>query len=53
MAKANTSVRFKDLWPPCLNEPLSYYEQVKALVKKIKELEERVKALEDAQENNP
>jgi polyhydroxyalkanoate synthesis regulator phasin len=53
MAKANTSVRFKDLWPPSLNEPLSYYEQVKALTEKIKELEQRVKALEDKEENNP
>lgn len=52
MTKACTSVMNKDLWPPCLNEPLSYEEQVKALVQKIKELEDRVTVLEGKVDNN-
>ena len=40
------------LWPACLNEPLSYEEQVKALIEKIKELDERVTILEGKVNNN-
>lgn len=35
------------LWPECLNEPLSYEEQVKVLTKKIIELDARVTLLEN------
>lgn len=43
---AQTSVVNKRLWPACLNAPLSYEEQVQALIEKIKELEDRVTILE-------
>ena len=50
-----TSVANKNLWPPCLNEPLSYEEQIKALIEKINELDARVTVLEgeiNSQDNN-
>jgi len=40
------AVANKNLWPPCLNAPLSYEEQIKALIEKINELDARVTVLE-------
>ncbi len=40
------AVANKRLWPAMLNEPLSYEEQVKALIEKVKELDARVTVLE-------
>ncbi len=43
---AQATLANKNLWPPCLNEPLSYEEQIKALIEKINELDARVTVLE-------
>lgn len=40
------AVANKRLWPACLNAPLSYEEQIKALIDKINELDARVTVLE-------
>jgi hypothetical protein len=40
------AVANKRLWPAMLNEPLSYEEQVKALIEKVAELDARVTVLE-------
>ena len=41
-----TTVANKRLWPACLNAPLSYEEQIQALIEKIQELDARVTVLE-------
>lgn len=46
------AVANKNLWPPCLNAPLSYEEQIKALIEKINELDARVTVLEGEINNN-
>lgn len=48
----DAALRNKRLWPACLNEPLSYEEQVRALIEKIKELDERVTILEGEVNND-
>lgn len=40
------AVANKRLWPAMLNEPLSYEEQIRALIEKINELDARVTVLE-------
>lgn len=47
-----SALRNRRLWPACLNEPLSYEEQVQALIEKIKELDERVTILEGKVNND-
>lgn len=46
------AVANKRLWPAMLNEPLSYEEQVKALIEKVKELDARVTVLESEINSN-
>ena len=51
MLADQTSVANKDLWPPQLREAYSYQEQIKAIINKLDELEARIQALENEQNN--
>lgn len=45
-------IELQRLWPAMMGKALSYEEQMQAVIKKVLELEERVKALEDKEDSN-